>query len=147
MSDPIAEVLREARVIAVLGAHIEPHRPAHYVPEDLFRAGYRILPVNPALLGQTAWEEPFVARLDALSEPVDVVDVFRRAELLPAHLDEILAMRPLPRWVWLQSGIRHAAVAAALRAAGIGVVEDRCMLAERRARGIEVRRDAAEGEG
>ncbi len=145
MEDPIGDLLRTVRVVAVLGAHREPHRPACYVPEDLYQAGFRVLPVNPTLVGEVRWGEPFHARLDALAEPVDVVDVFRRPDQLPGHLDEILAMRPLPRWVWLQSGIRHPEFAAALRAAGVQVVEDRCMLAERRARGIShARRDAGE---
>ena len=71
--------------------------------------------------------------------PVDVVDVFRRSELLPGHLQEILAMRPLPRWVWLQSGVYHDEVTRELEAHGIAVVQDRCMLADHRAFGLPPR--------
>ena len=71
--------------------------------------------------------------LTELTAPVDVVDVFRRAEALPAHVDEILAMKPLPKVVWFQSGVRNDAVARTLEAAGITVVQDRCMLADHRA--------------
>jgi len=130
----LSEILMSARVVAVLGAHHEPGRAAFYVPDYLHSMGYHLLPVNPMLVGRVLWGVPVVARLTDLERPVDLVDVFRRGESLPDHLDEILAMRPPPRTVWLQSGIRNDAVAAALEAAGLEVVRDRCMLAEHRAR-------------
>jgi predicted CoA-binding protein len=143
MSDPTAaevrDILRNARTIAVLGANPEPSRPAHYVPQYMHQVGYRILPVNATAVGQVLWGVPVVASLAALAEPVDVVDVFRRPEALPAHLEEILAMSPRPRVVWFQSGIRNDAVAEQLRAAGIVVVQDRCMLADHRAFGLPPR--------
>jgi hypothetical protein len=129
-------VLERARVVAVLGAHFESWRPAFYVPDYLRAQGMRILPVNPALVGRTLWGEPVRGSLGDLAEPVDVVDVFRRSDALPAHLDELRGMRPLPPVVWFQSGIRNDAVAAALVAAGIDVVQDRCMLADHRRMGI-----------
>lgn len=129
-------VLRRARTVAVLGAHPEWSRPAFYVPEYLHRQGYRILPVNPALVGTTLWGEPVRATLAELREPVDLVDVFRRPEALPGHLADLLAMLPLPGVVWLQAGIRHDAFAARLVAAGIDVVQDRCTYADHRAWGI-----------
>ena len=130
--EEIRQVLTEARTVAVLGAHPETTRPAHYVPAYLHAQGYRILPVNPALAGRTLWGETVRGTLAELGEPVDVVDVFRRGEHLPAHLDDILAMEPRPRLVWLQLHIRNDAVARDLLAAGIEVVQDRCMLAEHR---------------
>lgn len=128
----VATVLREARVVAVLGAHRDPERPAFYVPDYLHRAGYTVLPVNVTLAGETLWGRAVAPTLDALTVGVDVVDVFRRAEALPAHVDEILAMTPRPKVVWLQSGIRHDEVARRLEAAGIRVIQDRCMLADHR---------------
>lgn len=137
--DEVRRILEETRTIAVLGAHWEPDRPACYVPEYLHEVGYRVLPVNPAGLGRT-WlppeRIPFVARLVDLREPVDMVDVFRRSALLPQHQAEILAMTPLPKVVWLQLGVRNDAVAHALRAAGIAVVQDRCTLADHEQLGI-----------
>ncbi len=130
----LSEILTSARVVAVLGAHHEPGRAAFYVPDYLHAMGYRILPVNPMLVGRVLWGVPVVARLTDLETPVDLVDVFRRGESLPDHQGEFLAMRPAPRTVWFQSGIRHDAVAAALEAAGLEVVQDRCTLAEHRAR-------------
>jgi predicted CoA-binding protein len=133
----IAEALRSARVIAVLGAHSEPSRAAFYVPEYLYAQGYRILPVNPQLAGRTLWGEAIRPSLAELGpEAVDILDVFRRPDLLPGHLDEILAMSPRPRLVWLQQGIRNDAFARALQAEGVDVVQDRCTLAEHRRLGI-----------
>ncbi len=132
----IAAVLRGARTIAVLGAHEDPVKAACYVPEYLHAQGYRILPVNPALAGRELWGERVRARLADIAEAVDVVDVFRRPEALPGHLDDLLAMSPRPRVVWLQLGIRNDAFAAALVAAGIDVVQDRCTLADHRRLGI-----------
>lgn len=134
--DEIASALRAARTIAILGAHRDPSRPAHYVPDYLHAQGYRIVPVNPALVGETLFGEPVRSTLAEVGEPVDIVDVFRRPELLPAHLEDILAMSPLPKLVWLQLGIRNDAFARSILAAGIDVVQSRCTLADHRAMGI-----------
>ncbi len=132
-------MLEESHTIAVLGAHIEVSKPARFVPDYLAQQGYRLLPVNPVFLGREAWGRDFVTTLEDLTEPVDVVEVFRRSDHLPAHLPELLAMRPLPRVVWLQLGIRHDGVARDLLAAGIDVVQDRCMLADHQALGLTPR--------
>jgi hypothetical protein len=131
--DEVVRVLSTSRVIAVLGAHHEAGRPAFYVPDYLFEQGYRILPVNPALAGRELWGEKVRGSLTELAgEAVDLVDVFRRPEALPAHIDELLGMQPRPTTVWFQLGIRNDAVAAKLVAAGIDVVQDRCTLADHR---------------
>lgn len=134
--DDVRRVLEASRTVAVLGAHVNPAKPAHYVPQYLHDQGYRILPVNPVYAGHTLWGEPVVDALPDLDEPVDVVDVFRRAEHLPAHVPNILAMDPLPKVVWLQLGIRNDAVARELVDAGIEVIQDRCMLADHRNMGL-----------
>jgi len=128
-------VLQEARTVAVLGAHSDPSRPAFYVPDYLHSMGYRIVAVNPALEGARLWGGTVLGTLDAVpSGSIDLLDVFRRAELLPAHVDEILRLRP--RVAWFQSGIRNDAVAARLVAEGIDVVQDRCTYADHRAFGL-----------
>jgi predicted CoA-binding protein len=136
----VEPVLRACRVVAVIGAHSEPSRPAHYVPAYLHARGRTILPVNVRLAGQTLFGHVVVDRCDAVTQngsvAVDVVDVFRRSEDVAGHVDEILAMRPLPKTVWLQSGIENADACARFRAAGIDTVEDRCMLADGRALGL-----------
>jgi predicted CoA-binding protein len=128
----LASILREGRSIAVLGARADEAAPAHYVPRYLQGQGYRIIPVNPRLAGTTVLGERAVARLADLPDPVDVVEVFRRPEAVPAHADEILALPWQPRVVWLQLGIRHAAAAERLARAGILVVQDRCMMPDHR---------------
>jgi len=126
----IEEVLEEARVIAVVGAHVREAKPAFYVPDYMHRHGYRILAVNPAFEDRELWGESCRRRLRDFEEPVDVVNIFRRSAAVPEHLDDILAMDPLPRWVWLQLGIRHDGVAQRLEREGITVIQDRCLLAE-----------------
>lgn len=128
----VAAALRTSRTIAVLGAHEAPTRPAYYVPQYLFEQGYKIVPVNPLLAGKTMWGETVRATLAEIAQPVDIVDVFRRPELLGEHLADILAMAPRPRIVWLQLGIRNDAFAREVEAAGIDVVQDRCTLADHR---------------
>lgn len=141
-------ILRDARVVAVLGAHGSPERPACYVPAYLVTQGYRVLPVNPALVGTSLFGEPVRATLAELAgEAVDVVDVFRRPELLPGHEADLLAMRPLPKVVWLQQGIRNDAFAERLRAQGIEVVQDRCTLADHRALGLPKKPPASKNDG
>ena len=132
----IEAALRTAKTIAVLGAHHDPARPAFYVPDYLHAQGYRVIPVNPALKGKVLWGEPARATLASITEPVDIVDVFRRPDQLAGHLDDLLAMAPHPRIVWLQLGIRDDAFARAVQAAGMDVVQDRCTLADHKAFGI-----------
>lgn len=122
--------LSTARVIAVLGVSATVEKPAHYVPQYAVESGYRVIPVNPLLAGQTLFSEPVRATLSEITEVVDIVDIFRRAELLDAHLDDILNMKPLPKLVWLQLGIRNPEFADKLIAAGIEVVQDRCLMAD-----------------
>ena len=128
--DELRAFLAGARCIAVLGAHVDAEKPAHYVPDYLHRKGYRILPANPVYAGRTLWGEPVRASLAEISESVDVLDVFRRSAQVADHADQILALRP--GLLWLQSGIRNDAVARALEDAGIPVVQDRCLMVEHR---------------
>jgi predicted CoA-binding protein len=131
--DPrIAEILREVRVIAVLGAKAGAHEPAHYVPAYLRERGYRILPVNPTIAEPELFGQPVADTLADLEEPADVVEVFRRPEYLPGHAREILALPWTPRVVWFQLGIRHDGAAEQLARAGIQVVQNRCMMPDHR---------------
>jgi uncharacterized protein len=125
----LREILTTSPTIAVLGIHREPEKAAFYVPEYLHDEGYRILGVNPRFVGETLFGEPVRATLAELG-PIDLVDVFRRAEDIPAHLSDLLAMQPLPHYVWFQLGIRNDAAAAALEAKGITVIQNRCTLAD-----------------
>lgn len=130
VNDPVAlrRLLESVNTIAVLGIKAGEQDDAYRVPLYMQRAGYRIRPVNPKLasvLGERA-----VARLSDLDEPCDLVNVFRAIAHLPGHTDEILALRWRPRCVWFQEGIRDDACAARLEAAGIEVVQDRCLMVD-----------------
>lgn len=135
----LRRILTQARTVAVIGAHPNPEKPAHFVPAYLLEHGYRVLPINARRAGETFFGSAApcaLARADSLREQVDVVCIFRRSEAVAEHLDEILQMGPPPKVVWLQKGIRNDAVAEALRANGIFVVQDKCMLEEHKTLGI-----------
>jgi len=129
----IDDLLARTRRIAVLGIKTEAQRdqPAYYVPEYLVRAGFDVVPVPVYYPGVTTiLGRPVYRRLVDLPGDIDLVDVFRRPQDVPGHLDDILAKHPGA--VWLQLGIRHEAVADRLTAEGIDVVQDRCILVEHR---------------
>lgn len=119
------EILRQARRIAVLGIKPESRsgEPAHWIPAYLQQVGYEVIPVPTyypeltEILGR-----PVIRDLTAVSPPVHVLDVFRRPEDFPAHLEDVLRLRP--EVVWFQSGCLHAPSAARLAEAGIRVVHD-----------------------
>jgi len=126
----LAHLLEQARTIAVVGVKDGPTRDAYRIPLYLQRAGYRILPVNPKL--DRDLDEDCHAALTELSEAVDIVNLWRASEHVPGHVDEVLALEPLPRAVWMQLGIHHGEAAQRLREAGIEVIQDRCIMVEHR---------------
>jgi predicted CoA-binding protein len=134
--------LERSNTVVVLGAHPDLARPAGYVTAYLAQVGYAVTAVNPAAAGQALASLTIGDTLRGLGD-VDLLVIFRRAEALPGHLDDILTMRPLPTTVWLQLGIRNDAFALALSQAGIDVVQDRCTLADHRAFGLPKRPQAA----
>ena len=121
--DQIRELLAAARSIAVIGISEKAGRPSLDVGRYLAGRGYTIYPVNPQL---SAWEGRFAyASLHDIPGPVDIVDIFRKPDTIGELVPEIIAKRP--RAAWLQLGIVNNEAAAALRAAGITVVQDRCI--------------------
>lgn len=136
----LREILTSSPTIAVLGIHKEPEKAAYYVPEYLNEEGYRILGVNPVFAGHDLFGAPIRATLAELTEPVDLVDVFRRPDQIPAHLEDILAMKPRPKVVWFQLGIRNDEAANVLEAAGITVIQNRCTLADHQRLGLRAPR-------
>ncbi|HEX2779099.1 MAG TPA: CoA-binding protein [Gemmatimonadaceae bacterium] len=133
--DDIGALLERTHRVAVLGIKVaETMQPAYYVPEYTQRAGYEIIPVPvyypevKEILGA-----PVLRKLVEVPGKIDMVNVFRRPKDLAMHLDDILAKRPSS--VWLQLGIRDDSFAAKLTAAGIDVVQDRCLLVELRRHG------------
>ena len=122
----IADILRQTKTIALVGASPNPERPSHRVMAFLLRKGYRVIPVNPGQAGKDIQGQTVVASLADIEEPVDMVDVFRAADALPALVDEVLAMKTPPKAIWGQRSVRHDAAAEKAEAAGIKVVMDRC---------------------
>ena len=129
----IAEIIRGSKRVAVLGIKTEAQagQPAFYVPEYLHRAGVDVIPIPvyypdvTEILGKKVYRN--VADIPG---EIDLVDVFRRSQDVPPHLDDILAAKP--KAVWMQSGIRHEEAARRLAEAGIKVVQDRCLMVEHR---------------
>ncbi|HWO19425.1 MAG TPA: CoA-binding protein [Kofleriaceae bacterium] len=132
----LREILSTSPTIAVLGIHHQPEKAAFYVPEYLHDSGYRIIGVNPMFAEQSMFGERVRSTLAEIDEPVDLVDVFRRAEQLPMHIEDILAMKPRPKVVWFQLGIMNDDAAKILEAGGITVVQNHCTLAEHRRLGL-----------
>ncbi|HEX6184377.1 MAG TPA: CoA-binding protein [Pyrinomonadaceae bacterium] len=132
----LRELLAETQRVAVLGIKTErqAYQPAFYVPQYLAAAGLEVVPVPvyypevTEILGQKVYR-----KLADVPGPVDMVNVFRRSEDIPPHLEDILAAKP--KSVWFQSGIRHDQVAEQLARAGIKVVQDLCLMVEHRALG------------
>jgi predicted CoA-binding protein len=124
--DEIRRLLSSASTIAVVGASSRPNRSSNDVMRRLLQLGYRVIPVNPnetEVLGQRAY-----ASLADVPVPIDIVDVFRRAELTPPIADE--AVKAGARTLWLQQGIRSEDAAARAEAGGLTVVMDACIAVE-----------------
>ena len=126
--DELRDLLAGVRRIAVVGMKADEAEDAFRVPAYLQRHDYQIVPVNPKLTRVLG--EPAVRSLADIDFPVDLVNLFRAPDHIPSHVDEILAMSPQPKAVWMQLGIVHAASTARLRSAGIEVVQDRCIMVE-----------------
>jgi predicted CoA-binding protein len=129
-ADPILEILRKYKNIAVVGLSSNPTRPSYGVTEYMQSVGYRIIPVNPnetEVLGEKSH-----ARLEDVGEKIEIVDIFRRAEEVAAVVQS--AIRVGARVVWMQMGVENEAAAEQARAAGLTVVEDSCILIEHRKR-------------
>jgi uncharacterized protein len=129
-SDPITNLLRQAKTIAVVGLSSNPRRPSHEVASYLRSVGYTIIPVNPN--ESEVFGEKSYARLEDVPVPVDIVDVFRRPEEVPPVADSAIAIGA--KALWLQLGVTSAEAANKARSAGLLVVEDACLLVEHKRR-------------
>jgi len=124
----IPALLKTSRTIAVVGLSGKRFRPSYGVADYMQRNGYRIIPVNPnatEVLGEKCYPD-----LEGIPERIDIVDVFRRSEFVPAIVDS--AIRIGARAVWMQEGVVHEKAAEEARAAGLEVVMDRCILKDHR---------------
>ena len=122
--DQIAKVLADAKTIAVVGLSDKPWRPSYGVSSYMQKQGYRIIPVNPnieASLGEKAYR-----RLEDMPEEIDIFNIFRKPEYVGAIVDS--AIRLGAKCVWMQEGVYDHAAAGRAYAAGLTVIENRCIL-------------------
>ena len=129
-NDPITDLLKTAKNIAVVGLSGNPLRPSHGVAAYLQGRGYRIIPVNPHI--DSALGEKSYASLLEVPEKVDIVNIFRRPQFVEAVVDQAIQLK-VPA-IWMQEEVIHEKAAGKARRAGIFVVMDRCILKEYRAR-------------
>jgi predicted CoA-binding protein len=129
-SDPITELLRSSRTIAVVGLSDNPLRPSHGVSAYMQSHGYRIIPVNPQI-EECLGEKAYASLLDVPAK-IDIVNIFRRPEFVEEVVDQAIQLK-VPA-VWMQEEIIHEKAAEKAGKAGIFVVMDRCILQEHRAR-------------
>jgi uncharacterized protein len=129
-ADPVGEILKRYRTIGVVGLSSNPARPSYGVTEYMQAAGYRIIPVNPnekEVLGEKSY-----ARLEDVSEKIEIVDIFRRLEEVPPAVEGAIHIGA--KVVWMQLGIEHQAAAEKARTAGLVVVMDACIFFEHKRR-------------
>jgi uncharacterized protein len=129
-TDQIADLLKNAKTIAVVGLSDSPLRPSHGVSAYMQSQGYRIIPVNPQITD--ALGEPSYASLLDVPDKIDIVDVFRRSEYVDELVEQVIRLK-IPA-IWLQEGVVNESAAEKARGAGIFVVMDRCILKEHRQR-------------
>ena len=125
-SDKLRRILKGSRTIAVVGLSAQWHRPSHFAAKYMQEHGYRVIPVNPGyaeILGEKCYK-----RLADIPERVDVVDCFRKAAEIPALAEEAIAIGA--KVLWMQLGVENAAARARAEAAGLEVVENRCVKIE-----------------
>ena len=122
----IQRILQRCRTLAVVGLSAEAHRPSYFAAKYMLEHGYRIVPVNPkypSILGQRCFPS-----LEAIDHPVDMVDVFRRAQDTPAIAEQAVAIGATV--LWLQLGVINEQARAIATAGGLEVVQDRCVKIE-----------------
>ena len=122
----LKDVLNRMKTVAVVGVSANPVRPSYFVARYLSRKGIRVVPVNPGLVGQELLGETVYATLSDIPFDVDMVDVFRRSDAVPAIVDEALARWSDLQTIWLQIGVEHADAAEVAQARGVTVIQNRC---------------------
>jgi predicted CoA-binding protein len=125
-SDKLRRILRSSRTIAVVGLSAQWHRPSYFAAKYLQEHGYRVIPVNPTydtILGEKSYK-----RLADIPHKVDVVDCFRKSEEIAALAEEAIGIGA--KVLWMQLGVHNAQARARAEAAGVEVVENRCMKIE-----------------
>jgi uncharacterized protein len=121
----IRGILNASKTIAMVGVSANVSRPSYFAFKYLLERGFHMIPVNPGLKGDLLGQKAYGSLLD-IPEPVDMVDIFRSSQYAPAIVEEALKMRPRPRVIWMQLGIRNDEAARLAEANGLKVVMNRC---------------------
>lgn len=122
----IRDILHDTKVIALVGWSPNPDRPSHGVARFLHSRGYKVIPVNPGQAGVQVLGTTVRASLSDITEPVDMVDIFRRSEDVLPVVEEALRALPGLKTIWMQLGVENAAAAALAIGRGLNVVQNRC---------------------
>ena len=122
----ISGILDGVKTIAMAGASANDVRPSYFVMKYLLNKGFSVIPVNPGQADGQILGQDVYAKLSDIPVAIDMVDVFRNSNAIPGIVDEVLALDPLPKIVWMQLGVRHDEAAARLEEKGIQVVMNRC---------------------
>jgi predicted CoA-binding protein len=125
-NDYISGILHTVKTIAMVGASANDIRPSFFVLKYLIDKGFTVYPVNPGQAGKEILGQHVYARLSDIPHPIDMVDIFRASDAVPAIVDEALRLDPLPKVIWMQLGVRNEEAAAKAEAAGLKVVMNRC---------------------
>lgn len=120
----IETILTRSKTVALVGASDNPARDSHEVMAFLLAKGFDVTPVNPLLAGKTIHGRKVVASLMDIAGSIDIVDVFRASEHVPAIVDEAIAVGA--KVIWMQLGVVHEGAAQKARGAGLTVIMDRC---------------------
>lgn len=122
----LKKILGRCKTVAVVGVSSNPVRPSYFVARYLGLKGFRVIPVNPGLAGQTLFGETVYGDLASIPFDVDMVDIFRKSEAVPEIVDEALARWPKLKCIWMQIGVEHAQAAANAEERGVDVIQNRC---------------------
>jgi predicted CoA-binding protein len=122
----IRGILNTVKSIAMAGASKKENRPSYFAFKYLLERGYNMIPINPGHAGEELLGRRIYARLADVPEPIDMVDIFRAPQYVPAIVQEVLALVPRPQVIWMQLGIRNDEAAELAEANGLKVVMNRC---------------------
>jgi predicted CoA-binding protein len=134
-ADPIADILKRCRTIAVVGLSSDPNRASNHVGEYIKAVGYRMIPVNPnerEVFGEKSYADLETAAAAIAPQKIEIVDIFRRPENIPPVVDRAIAIGA--KVIWMQLGIEHEQSAAKALSSGLVIVMDACFFVEHKRR-------------
>ena len=122
----LRRILRDTKTIAMVGLSANWNRPSYFAAKYLLDRGYKVMPVNPAAKGQEILGQKVYGSLADIPEPLDMVEIFRNSQAADGIVDEVLALSPLPKVIWMQLSVRNDAAALRAEAKGVEVIMNRC---------------------